>query len=574
MRVNGNLSIVGQIKDLKIHQLAADPASPVLSQVWFNSTDAALKYFDGTAVQTIAKGGNLDNYLKLDGSSPMTGELTLASSDQSAAAATSAVSKGYLDTVAATKENNITGAATSITGADLAVSKIVVSDASGKVAASTNATSAEVEYLAGVTSGIQAQLDSKEGNIGYTPVNKAGDSMSGNLAMSGQRVIGLGEPMDANDAVRKVDMETALSGLDFQPDVIDRQTDAALDPTATPAEGDRYIIGDATSLNANFGTIAGVENGDIVEYDGAAFVIAYDVSVAGEGALTWNRTRDTFQFFNGTNWSDFGGLAGVTAGNGLAKAGNNIFVNMGAGVGQLPTDEVGLDLYSDGGLMLTSDGIADSTDTAAKLAVRADDSTIERAAGGIRVKASGVTEAHINGSVAGNGLAGGDGVALNVATAAASGITVDATGVSADRAELRNTFLGRDGAEAMTGVLNLSGTDQSAEAATAAISKGHLDAALSTVNQGATDLTTRLENGYFVYDGTGAAATSHTVTHNMGNKYVQVTVVDSTDEVVIPESITYTDANSLTVTFTQSETCRVIVTALKAAAYSMPDFVA
>jgi hypothetical protein len=566
MRVNGNLSIVGQIKDLKVHQLSADPASPVLSQVWFNSTDAALRYYDGVAVQTIAKGGNLENYLKLDGTSAMTGELTLASSDQSAAADTSAVSKGHLDTVAGTKQDNITGAATTITSADLSASKIAVTDASGKVAATTTATAAEAEYLAGVTSAIQTQLDNKEGSIGYTPVDKAGDTMSGNLAMNGNLVSGLGAPVNANDALRKVDMDTAMAGLDFQPDVLERQTDATLDPTATPTEGDRYIIGDAAAMNANFGTIAGVENGDIVEYDGSAFVVIYDVSVSGEGAITWNRARDSFQYYNGTNWSDFGGLAGATAGIGLAKAGNNIYVNMGAGISQLPADEVGLDLYADGGLILSLDGVTPSTDTAAQLSVLADNSTVETSASGVRVKASGVTEAHINGSAAGDGINGGDGTALSVATAAASGITVDATGVSVDRAELRNTFLGRDGVEAMTGVLNLSGSDQSAAGATAAISKGHLDAALTSQSTATSDLETRVEAGYFVYDGTAAAATSHTVTHNMGNKYVQVTVVDSTDEVVIPESIVYTDANSLTVTFTQSANCRVIVTALKAAA--------
>jgi len=565
MRVNGNLSIVGQIKDLKVHQLATDPAAPVLSQVWYNTAEGALKYFDGTEVQTVAKGGNLEDYLSRDGSTVMTGDLTLSGTDQSASADTAAVSKGYLDTVAATKEANITGAATSITGADLAVSKIVVSDAAGKIAASVNATSAEVEHLAGVTSAIQTQIDSKEGNIGYAPVNKAGDTMSGNLAMNSQRVSGLGEPIEPNDAIRKVDLETALAGLDFQPDVIDRQADTVLDPGAEPTVGDRYIIGDAAALNANFGTISGAENGDIVEYDGTEFVVVYDASVQGEGALAWNLARDTFQFYSGSSWTDFGGLAGVTAGNGLSKEGNNIFVNMGAGVAQLPSDEVGIDTYADGGLMLTLDGSTDSVDTAAQLAVRADSTTIERAAGGIRVKASGITETQLNGSVAGNGIGGGDGVALNVVTPAASGITVGETGVLVDRAELRNTFLGRDGVEAMTGVLNLSATDQSADADTAAISKGHFDAALLSVGNGSSALETRLQNGYFVYDGTAAAASAHTVVHNMGNKYVQVTVVDASDEVVLAESITYTDANSLTVTFTQSEACRVIVTALKAA---------
>lgn len=566
MRINGNLNVVGQIKDLKVHQLAVDPVSPVLSQVWYNTAEGALKYYDGTEVQTVAKGGNLDDYLMLDGTTPMTGDLTLSSTDQSASDDTAAVSKGYLTTVADTKENVITGAATSIVQTDLAASRIAITTAGGKVGATTTATSAEVEHLAGTTSNIQEQIDTKQANIGYVPLNAAGDTMSGILSMSGNVISGVGAPVNPTDALRKVDLDTAMSGLDFQPDVLARQTDVTLDPGVTPTEGDRYIIGDIAALNANFGTIEGIGNGDIVEYTDGAFAIAYDASVFGEGALTWNRGKDTFQFYNGTVWSDFGGLAGVTAGHGLAKDGNNIYVNMGAGVTQLPTDEVGLDLYGDGGLILTEDGTNASTGTDAKLAVLADETTVERSTSGIRVKAAGITENQLNASVAGDGISGGNGTALTVYTEAASGISVGATGVAVDRTELRNTFLGRDGAEAMTGVLNLSSTDQSAAAATAAISKGHLESVMTVSDAAVTALETRLENGYFVYDGTLSPAVSHTVTHNLGNKYVQVIVVDASDEVVIPESITYTDANSLSVTFTQSEGCRVIVTGLKAAA--------
>jgi hypothetical protein len=47
----------------------------------------------------------------------------------------------------------------------------------------------------------------------------------------------------------------------------------------------------------------------------------------------------------------------------------------------------------------------------------------------------------------------------------------------------------------------------------------------------------------------GTAATSWTVTHGIGQKYVNVTIVDDTDEVIIPQSITFTDINTVTVTF-------------------------
>lgn len=46
-----------------------------------------------------------------------------------------------------------------------------------------NATSAEVNFLSGVSSNIQEQIDSKQANIGYVPVNQAGDTLTGFLAL-------------------------------------------------------------------------------------------------------------------------------------------------------------------------------------------------------------------------------------------------------------------------------------------------------------------------------------------------------------------------------------------------------
>ena len=569
MRLNGNLSVAGQVKDLKIEQLAVDPVAPVLSQMWYNTTDSEMKFFDGVVVQVIATGaGALADYLLLDGTAPMVGALTLNSADQSAAADTVAVSKGHVDTVAGTKEDTITGAATSIVAADLAVSAIATTDASGKVSATTSATAAEAEFLAGVTSGIQGQLDGKEASIGYVPVNKAGDSMGGNIAMAGNAITGLIAAAGPTEPVRQAEFEAALAGLDFQADVLGVQTDASLDPSATPTLGDRYVITDTAALHANFGTITGVENNDIVEFDGTDFIVSYDVSVLGEGILAWDQLLDVFIRFDGTSWSEFGGLSGVTAGIGLAKSGNNIYVNMGAGVAQLPSDEIGLDVKADGGIDIVDPTTGlHSVLTDAQVALKLDGATLSTSTDGVKVDASGITELELNASIIGNGIQGAAGTAISVKTLAASGITVDTDGVSVDDVELRTRALYLDGAAAMTGELTLSSNDQTLSADEAAVSKAYMIATIGTLaGDAVTTLETRVNAGYFVYDGTGAANTSHTVTHNMGNKYVQVSIVDTSDEVVLPESITFTDVNSLAVTFTNAEAVRIIVTGLKAAA--------
>lgn len=57
---------------------------------------------------------------------------------------------------------------------------------------SINASATEINYLIGVTGAIQTQLDGKQGSLGYTPVNKAGDTMTGLLVLSGDPVAQLG----------------------------------------------------------------------------------------------------------------------------------------------------------------------------------------------------------------------------------------------------------------------------------------------------------------------------------------------------------------------------------------------
>jgi len=68
--------------------------------------------------------------------------------------------KTYVDTANSTKQDTITGAATTITTSNLTGSRALVSDGGGKVAVSA-VTDTELGYLSGVTSNIQTQLNAK-----------------------------------------------------------------------------------------------------------------------------------------------------------------------------------------------------------------------------------------------------------------------------------------------------------------------------------------------------------------------------------------------------------------------------
>lgn len=141
-------------------------------------------------------------------------------------------------------------------------------------------------------------------------------------------------------------------------------------------------------------------------------------------------------------------VSGVTAGTGLVKDGNIINVNLGAGIKELPSDEVGIDYSTSGGLTLTSTDatgqleIKKDVTTGATVApinlsangagVKVDDSTMTHTAGVVSVKAAGITETELNSSVAGDGLAGGEGTALHVVVGNGIEINADAVRIKRD----------------------------------------------------------------------------------------------------------------------------------------------
>jgi len=95
-----------------------------------------------------------------------------------------------------TKQDTITGAASSITSSNLTNYRALVSDGGGKVAVAAT-TSTEIGYLSGVTSNIQTQLNSKPsvsksflvGNFGSSAVSAFG-TLSGGFVKSNLQTIG------------------------------------------------------------------------------------------------------------------------------------------------------------------------------------------------------------------------------------------------------------------------------------------------------------------------------------------------------------------------------------------------
>ena len=127
----------------------------------YNTTDSKLEYFD-TAYKFIASEDYVNTEItNLIDSAPGTldtlNEIAAALNDD----------PDFNTTITAlinAKQDTITGAATTIVSSDLTVSRALVSNGSGKVGVST-VTDIELEYVSGVTSDIQTQIDSKQATI-------------------------------------------------------------------------------------------------------------------------------------------------------------------------------------------------------------------------------------------------------------------------------------------------------------------------------------------------------------------------------------------------------------------------
>ena len=297
------------------HKLASAPSSPVEGQFYYNTSDKKVYRYDGT--QWITDGsGSITTITGTVGSGGTAQNLGITPSG-------------------ATVDINVPLATTSLDGALSASDKTKLNNATASSTANT--------------------LVLRDANGTFS----------------------IGAPTSASHPATKSYVDSALSGLDFQKDILNIQVDATLNPGSSPTTGDRYILTNTGALHANFGSISGVANNDIVEYNGSAFVVAYDVSAQGEGALVWNRNDNKWYRWDGTSWDEFGGLSGVTAGAGLTKTGNQLDI-----------------VSANAGITVNADNIQ----------LNVDNSTVEIGGGAVRVKDAGITFAKIASGVWGSSL--------------------------------------------------------------------------------------------------------------------------------------------------------------------------
>ena len=256
----------------------------------------------------------------------------------------------------------------------------------------------------------------------YTPVNKAGDTMTGNLILSADQTVSVPTPtggFSSINAVNKAYVDSVASGLIWEnPVELSNLSGELASLPGSPVAGDAYYL---TAAQTAGGVIpgGGFAIGDVVQWQGGSTWVLIKASVIGDrygisfhlsgnetGSLgtgnhnkiitltavgatptcsTWSpvdghavfvRNVNAYLFghsyvynLSTTTWAEFSGPALTGAGIGLAYTGNTLNVNLGAGIAQLPSDEVGVDVYTGGGLMTTLDGAASSSLTNAQLSL-------------------------------------------------------------------------------------------------------------------------------------------------------------------------------------------------------------
>ena len=285
--------------------------------------------------------------------------------------------------------------------AALTASRALVSDGSGFVSASS-ASSTEVGYLVGVSSSIQTQIDGK--------VAKAGDTMSGVLNMGSNKITNLATPTAANDATNKAYVDAAINGLSWKSPVVVATTAnitlsgaQTIDGVAVVA-GNRVLVKDQSTASQNgiYVAAAGAwsRSADmdsitpLDEVTSAAVFISLGTVGAGRGFVQ-TATVVTFPG-DALSFTQFSVAGALSAGTGLSFSGNTLNVNLGAGIVELPSDEVGIDVHSAGGLITTLDGTSSSTASGAQLAIKLDSSTLALSASGLKVADGGISNTQIN----------------------------------------------------------------------------------------------------------------------------------------------------------------------------------
>ena len=319
---------------------------------------------------------------------------------------------------------------------------ILSSPTAGNGIITSTITTTEVDQLAGiattdnygtttatnvVAATIQDQLNNR--------LSLAGGTLRGSVGIVSGQVITIADVATAGtDAVNLNTLQSYIANLRYRQEAQARDSVSTTLPTGavvvdgyTIVNNDRVLFTNLASGNNEI-YVATVAGGVVNAWTAAEDLARTSAApVEGDTLIIENGTvyKEAGYTWNGTQWVQFNGGTQVTAGAGLTKSGNVLSVVYGAGITNLPTGDIGVNVDPAGGLWTEVGGVADQT-TASVLAVKVANHTLTTDSTGLYVPANGITATEINTSTIGAGLAGAGGTTITVDTLSTGSIVNNA----------------------------------------------------------------------------------------------------------------------------------------------------
>ena len=532
---------------------AQQPGTPAAGMLRWNSSNTYLEYYDGSAwqhLQSAAQAGGTVTSVAASGStgltvggSPITSSgtltFTLSTGLQNFSTLAAAAGTGLMVqtgvntfsdvTIAGTASNivvtngsgvagnptiNLATAGTPVTGQFVSIT----TDAYGRVTATAAATAANITTA-----------------LGYTPVNKAGDTMSGGLNMGGNSITNLAAPVAGTDAANKNYVDSSIQGLSWK-EAVAAATTADLGTVvyangssgvgATLTNGGTQAAFTVDGYTASVGDRILVKNETNQTYNGI-----YTVTTVGSGSTNWVLTRsldsntgaeifgeavyvDGGTAQKNTGWtqttsgtitvgtsnivySQFSGTGAYTAGAGLTLTGNSFAITAPVSIALGGT---GTTSTPSNGQLLIGNGsgytLATITGTASQIGVT-------NAAGSITLTNLGVLS-----NIAGSGIS---------VSGATGNVTIGNTGTLSITGTANQVLVNGTSGSAVTGAATL--TLPQSIATTSSVTFGNVTDSALTANSfmypGASGLlssTAAATNGQLLIGSTGAAPVAATLT--------------------------------------------------------------
>lgn len=324
-----------ELQNARIQNLATDPASPVLGQVYYNTASNEMRIFNGTLFEAVGLNGVTADAAEiniLDGATLTTTELNYVDG------VTSAI-QTQLDTKSPSANPIFTGTVSLDTGVNIVFEGATANNHETTLSV-VDPTADRVISLPDAD-GTLARLENKLHDFALATAS---------VDLNNQKITNLADPVGAQDATNKRYVDAAVVGIDWKPSVRLATTEAitlatglengdTLDGVAL-ATGDRVLVKDQADGTENGIYVVAVSGAPTrsTDADTAAEITASFAVFVEEGTV--NADSGYTLTNNGTiivgttalTFTQFTGLGQITAGAGLTKTANTLDVIGGDGI--------------------------------------------------------------------------------------------------------------------------------------------------------------------------------------------------------------------------------------------------